>query len=106
MKLEVYFDDKEQFGETACYIIKTDYKGNRFVAKPMLLEFVPVVEETRVDPSLRFNYADRTLGFLEALADGLARAGYKAENNDVGELKATKIHLEDMRKLVFLSEQP
>jgi glutamine amidotransferase-like uncharacterized protein len=39
--------------------------------------------------------------FFPALVSGLAESGYTYESSDKGELKATKIHLEDMRKLAL-----
>jgi len=43
---------------------------------------------------------------LQALADELARTGYKPQKGFVeGKLNATEKHLEDMRKLVFTTTQ-
>lgn len=107
MKLEFHFDNRRWAGETDCYIIQIDHEGRRRIAKPMALEFAPLEEmdsSTRNEPSLRFHAMDRFDGFFEALVEGLARAGFKAESNDIGELKATKLHLTDMQKLVFNGE--
>jgi hypothetical protein len=45
----------------------------------------------------------KSTGFLQALSDALAKVGYepKTVEENKGELKATKYHLEDLRQIIF-----
>ena len=100
MKLEFYFRQSEWSACTDVYIVGIKHTGERFIAEPMDLNFTPHDPSKEREPSLRFT-AERSMGFFPALVEGLARAGFRYESKEVGELKATKDHLEDMRKLVF-----
>ncbi len=102
MKLEIFFDHKVWSAETAVFIVLTDQNGKRMLAKPMELVFEPLdLDHGKLaEPSLNFS-PEFGMQFFPALVDGLARAGYKYESSDTGELKATKVHLDDMRKLVL-----
>ncbi len=86
------------------YIVEEDFRGKRFIAEPMELKFTEYNEtEIRV-PSLKISRMfGRETNFLQALSDALAKAGYepKTIEENKGELKATKVHLEDMRKLAL-----
>ena len=100
MKLEFFFSQQSHAARTDVFIVLTDHNGKRCFAKPMNLEFVQIEDYCIKDPTLSFTN-EMSLGFFPALVDGLAKAGYKYESSDAGELKATKVHLDDMRKLVF-----
>ena len=100
MKLEFYFKQSEWSAETNVYIVLTDHNGERRLAKTMDLVFEPILENKSNYPSLKFSN-EMSIGFFPALVDGLAKAGYKYESSDAGEIKAMRVHLEDMRKLVF-----
>lgn len=86
------------------YIIEEDYKGKRFLVEPMELKLKEFNQNEPQEPSLRISRQfGRETNFLQALSDALTRAGFEPSTveENKGELKATKIHLEDMRKLVF-----
>lgn len=75
--------------------------GRRFIGKPTEIFFDEMIDGERSKPTLVF---DRLRGneFLQSLANALAEVGYKVDiSSEIGELKATKYHLEDLRKLVF-----
>ncbi len=105
MNLEIHFDNRPWAGSTACYIVLIRADGARMIAKPMELIFEPFEQNGlgSPKPSIEFGPYLRADGFFEALVKALAAAGYKAptNENDVGELKATKVHLADLQKLVF-----
>ena len=88
------------------YIIEEGH-NKRYVAKPMNLEFVELNEHEVSEPSIKISRVfGKETNFLQALSDALDKAGYSpitVEENK-GELKATKVHLEDMRKLVFKND--
>ena len=70
----------------------------------MQLNFKEVNPGDITEPSIKISRVfGRETNFLQALSDALAKAGYepKTIEENKGELKATKIHLEDMRKIVF-----
>jgi hypothetical protein len=104
VKIEVFFQHGIASNVTECYIIRTNYNGKKELCKPMEMVFEPLNEQIKQDPSLSIGGLDVHMGFFQALVDGLARVGYRYESSDTGELKATKVHLEDMRKLVFSRE--
>ena len=86
------------------YIVEEGISGKRFMAEPMDLRFKEYNEGESVEPSIKISRMfGKETNFLQALSDALAKAGYepKTVEENKGELKATKIHLEDMRKLVF-----
>jgi hypothetical protein len=70
------------------------------------VEQLPAIREgERMDPSVEFPY-EMSSSIISALKDALAEAGFLQETGPLeGELKATKVHLEDMRKLTFASMQ-
>ncbi len=87
------------------YIVEENVNGKLYVAEPMELKFKELNNgESVAKPSIRISrFSGKETNFLQALSDALAKAGYepKTVEENKGELKATKIHLEDMRKLVF-----
>jgi len=74
------------------------------VAKPMDLIFEEMKDLEPNEPSIKISRIfGKETNFLQALSDALAKCGYKpksVEENE-GELKATKYHLEDMRKIAL-----
>jgi len=89
------------------YITEEGYDGKRLIAKPMQLEFDEIKNGEPREPSIKISRLfGRETNFLQALSDALAKAGYKPSSveENIGELKATKIHLADMRKLAFKKE--
>jgi len=86
--LEIYFLD--------------DGPNYRSVALPMDLVFERMEDGKEYEPSLKISRVF-VPGFLEALAAALDKSGVKPPSIDrmEGELKATKGHLKDMRRLVF-----
>ena len=89
------------------HIFEEGYDNRRYVAKPMQLEFEEYKEGTEVPPSLSISRIfGRSTNFLQSLSDALAKCGYepKTVEENRGELKATKYHLEDMRTLVLKKE--
>lgn len=100
MKLKFYFEKPVWADLIQIYLIGEDAAGKRFIAKPMDLEFEPMIDNANNDPTLKINgFMSRE--FLPALANALAEAGYRHESNDAGELKAMRLHLEDMRTLAL-----
>lgn len=76
-------------------------EGDRlYVAKPIEMVFEEVMKGQRVDPDRPSLFVDERYGqpFMEALKRAVEKVDIRAIE---GELKATKYHLEDMRKLVF-----
>jgi hypothetical protein len=56
------------------------------------------------EPSIKISRMfGKSTGFLQALSDALAKVGYepKTVEENKGELKATKYHLEDLRQIIF-----
>lgn len=83
------------------HIVITRANGNKlYVAKEVKLEFEEVPNGAFFkEPTLRIDWFD-SKDFMAALKEALD--GEKLPASAVeGELKATKVHLEDMRKLVF-----
>ena len=89
---------------TNIYIIEEDERGQRFIAQPMKLVFKKFDEYLETQPSIKIGrHFGKVTNFMKNLATALAQAGYEpeVEKELKGELKSTKYHLEDMRKLVF-----
>lgn len=100
MKLKFYFQTDIASDRVNIYLIGEKHDGSRYIAKPMNLAFEPIDRNNRSSPSLEIEGFE-SREFLPALANALAEAGYRHESTEAGELKATKNHLEDMRKIVF-----
>jgi len=92
-----FFDDYS--GSTHIVITKLE-NMKQYVAKEIVLEFEEVPEGSFFKaPTLKINWHE-SKDFMAALKEALD--GEKLPASAVeGELKATKVHLEDMRKLVF-----
>ncbi len=100
-KIEVYFKKEEWSGQTNVYIMGIDTNGTRVLAKPMELDFSEYDDFKISKPSLSFDQFRGGSQFLQALLDGLVEAGFVPEKGPESELKATRFHLEDMRKITF-----
>lgn len=100
MKLKFYFQNSIASNSVQVFIIGEDQYNKRYIAEPMVLKFSEIDVSKSHDPSLIFSGEIATM-FFPALVAGLAECGYTYESSEKGELKATKEHLNDMRKLVF-----
>jgi hypothetical protein len=91
------------------HILEEGYNGKRYMAEPMELKFKEYVEGNIEPPTLKISRVfGRETNFLQAFSDALAKCGYKPKSveENKGELKATKYHLEDMRKLLLKGASP
>lgn len=100
MKLRIVFHSPPYARETQVAILGEDANGNEFIVKPMPLIFTPINPSKAIEPTWRFS-GNLATQFFPALVQALAESGYRYESSDAGELKATKIHLEDMRQLAL-----
>lgn len=82
-------------------------EGRIYVVKPMQLELVPHDEGAIEQPTLQLNGSSAE-SFLKSLADALDKQGIKTDSDAriQGTLDATKLHLDDMRNLVYLFMEP
>ena len=101
MKIKVYLQTVPYARETQMFITGEHADGRGFRCKPMMMEFEEWPEGEGMEPTLKF--AGPECGeFLQGLASALSEVGYKVDSShERGELKATKEHFSDMRKLVF-----
>ena len=103
-KMKIFISENSWADRFDIYITEEGYNGKRMIAKPMDLVFEEIDEGSPQQPSIKISrFFGKQTNFLQALSDALAKCGYEpitVEENK-GELKATKVHLEDMRKLVF-----
>ncbi len=78
-------------------VMTDDSKGNKII-----VEVEGYATTERLKPTLRLNTGDAGQ-IMKALADALDNHGVKTDSDAKmsGILEATKVHLEDMRKLVF-----
>jgi len=102
MKIMIY--ENHVSGCIDFYIYK-DINRKKFISKPVELEFVEVDEDgSSNDPTFQLNRYDAP-EFMQSLAEELSKKHIKTDNDHKiqGTLDATKKHLNDMRKLVFLN---
>ena len=87
-------------------LIFSEHDGRREFIQPVDLIGKLKEEGVPVKPTFSINEFEAT-EMLTALVDALRVSGIKATNepNDVGELAATKYHLEDMRSLMKLAKK-
>lgn len=91
------------FGGVAIWLVNQTV-GKREVVRPIDLtitsELKPYLEAP--EPTFRLS-GHQAEQFLQSLAEGLVLSGFKPDELKVANetLRATKYHLEDMRKLVF-----
>lgn len=107
-KLRFVFQQNFATGSIDVYFISEGANGSYSIAEPMNPVFVPVdLPNSSRLPTPTFSlHRFAAKEFFPALVEALASSGYRYELSDVGELKATKIHLEDMRQLVFEEYKP
>ena len=87
---------------TRLYIMQ-ELGNRRYVAKPVDLEFIPLeVNMTLPEATMMFSSPHGT-AFLQSMSDSLFELGFRPSGDKSlavsasAELRATKIHLEDMR---------
>lgn len=99
--IRIFLDEVLHERKIKMYIMRELHDGTALHAKPVKLSFEEKSEGDAVEPTLVFD-TQHGREFLGGLARALAEVGYKVDTStERGELKATKIHLEDMRSLVF-----
>lgn len=104
MKLKFYFYQTPWADQTDVYLVGENANGVNIVAKPCDLVFEDIEDGMMPkEPTFKFT-GPMSREFFPALVDALAKSGYTYESADKGELKATKVHLEDLRKIVFKKE--
>jgi len=91
-----FFDD---YSGSVHIVITKVTNGRQYIAKEIVLQFEEIPEGSFFKaPTLRINWHD-SKDFMAALKEALD--GEKLPPSALeGELKATKYHLEDMRKIV------
>lgn len=102
--MKIYITENQWQDVYDVYIVEQDQRGKRFVAKPMKLEFTEINDLEQTEPSIKISRVfGRETNFLQAFSDALANCGYESKTveENKGELKATKYHLEDLRKITF-----
>jgi hypothetical protein len=97
--IKIYLRKADWKMETECYIVDELADGRRLVVEPMDMVFSEPEEDHVLEPSLRFS-GYQSEEFLKGLSQALIELGYRDKSSE-GELKATKVHLEDMRSLVL-----
>lgn len=81
------------------WVVEEDCRGNRLIAKPVVLEFEKVDEYSPAEPTMKFQRIADMDKFLKEFVKAIIDEGHCDDGQ--GETKALKYHLEDMRKLVF-----
>ena len=91
--------------DTICANIYEEHNGRYYIAAPveLLFEEKGVKRGDVIKPTLTLHSEYHAIPLLKALAEGLAEFGIYPSTQQFtsGELKATKYHLEDMRKLTL-----
>lgn len=79
-----------------------DYSRGQSIPYEISITRKDPISETERIPCAAIIDREQMTSFVNALKEGLADAGFLADIGPLeGELKATKIHLEDMRKLAL-----
>jgi hypothetical protein len=102
MGFMVRMDEDHNYGFDGRLMIgETEWDGRLVrVAKPITLEFVEFVPRTpTIEPTLMLPHGQMRELF-RAFMEEMVRKGLMPAQPLEGELKATKFHLEDMRRLV------
>lgn len=96
----MYLEEVPWASKVNLYIVREKLNGLKFVAQPLDFVFQKSEPGEVISPTLVFDTIEghQVLG---ELAKALGQAGFGAKETDVGELKATKSHLEDMRTLLL-----
>jgi len=99
--IKVYISQPGYSGRISIAVVD-ERNGKRYLAKPVELEFEEMEEEKDYLPTFQL---PRMMGemFLQAFAEALDEVNVKTEKDAkiAGVLEATRLHLEDMRRLVF-----
>lgn len=91
--------------EIHLYVFAQDrFHGQKSVAKPVEIVFEDIsdpgpLEFMKYKPFMSFDISGE---LLRAIADALEEYGLLKNEDNPGELKATKYHLEDMRRIALL----
>jgi hypothetical protein len=106
MSLEVRLNLSDAAGALEFYIVEIREGEKVAIAKPVRLEMKELIGDERYsmqEPLMRIPLHGRYSGFLKSLATELQRLDIRPadESKLIGELTATKYHLEDMRKLAL-----
>jgi hypothetical protein len=88
------------------YLQAVDSDGEYFVVKPWQLFWEHIAQGEIVEPSFALSTQGQGIKeFLKKIQESIELTGVSIETQSSGELKATKCHLEDMRKLAFVDKQ-
>lgn len=101
--VEVVIREDWSIGGYAVYLFM-EKNGKRYLAETNEFSFKEVGDEAMLLPSPTFQFSTKLDArvFLQDFSNELNNQGMKPNNDAVhGELKATKVHLDDMRKIVF-----
>lgn len=85
----------------------TKQDGQYYVVKPVSLELTKADGHCALTPTISLN-GPSAEGFLQSLAKALDNQGIKTDSDHrvQGTLDATKVHLDDMRNLVYMLMGP
>ena len=99
-EFEVYIRNKTYSNMIEVAFVKIK-NGKRFIAKPVNLEFKEIEEGVETRATMEFNLWEgkELLNAFKKELEGINL------NQIEGELKATKYHLEDMRKIVYKNRE-
>jgi len=102
---KIYVQRNPAWGRIQLYIVQR-VNGKVYAAQPLDLVFKEIKEPDRaINPSATLQL-DEVMGreLFQALAEALDKEGIKtpSQHNLVGQLDATKYHLEDLRELLKL----
>lgn len=96
-KFEFHIDNNPSRRDFEFYAVNIDKHG---IKQAKRIEFESVESGYFVEPFLEIAYSDE--GALQSLFDQLWNIGLRPKGyDDQGAVKATKDHLEDMRKIAF-----
>lgn len=98
MKMNIEFHIDQQWdGSVRFFIINRNADGSASLAKPVTLEFEPMDPHKFHEPTMSMPMMVGQ-AFLKAIATEIVSKGLHPKEVDA-ELRATKIHLEDLRRL-------
>src|SRR3990167_4854581 len=102
MELKVHIEHDPRFRGTAIYVYGKDKDGDFVIERTELVARHYQLGEFLNSPTFVFSGGEGET-FLQSLAEGLVRIGFKPNELKAkeGETAAIKYHLEDMRRLVF-----
>ena len=89
--------DQQWDGTVRFYIVNRESHGGASLAKPVTLEFAPMDPSTYHEPTMTMPMMVGQ-AFLKAVVTEVVNKGLHPKEVDA-ELKATKIHLNDLRRL-------